>query len=406
MSFRRLQWRVLFATMFCYFFFYTGRQSFGFAIPGIQQELGLSKEALGWASAALLWSYAIGQAINGNVGDKLGGRMMMTSGALLSCALTWVTSFATSFRTLAVPWGLNGFAQSMGWAPGSRVLSNWWGPRERGRTYGYYVFSAGMSSVLTFGLCTLLVQSGADWRWIFRLPVLLLILGAIVYFALVRNRPEDFGFTPPTDAGTVAIELERETSLERYKAVLGNGRFLLASAAIGFQSLARYALLIWVPVHLLGTQWKTSPDNVLWLSMALPTGMALGALANGWISDRFFGGNRSRAITLFMVLAAAAALTMYVLPQAHPAALPMMFLTGSFAYGPQSAFWALCPDLLGAKRAGTGTGVMNAAAYLVAGLGEPAIGAAIERNDDTGLVFAIVAGACLLSALIAATIRR
>src|SRR6218665_3346048 len=40
-GFRRAQWRMLFAAMLCYLFFYTGRQTFGFAIPGIQKEFGL-----------------------------------------------------------------------------------------------------------------------------------------------------------------------------------------------------------------------------------------------------------------------------------------------------------------------------------------------------------------------------
>ena len=80
------------ATMFCYLFFYTGRQTFGFAIPGIEDELGLSKSTLGWASAALLWSYALGQAINGNLGDMFGGRRMMSLGAILSCGLNWCMS--------------------------------------------------------------------------------------------------------------------------------------------------------------------------------------------------------------------------------------------------------------------------------------------------------------------------
>ena len=44
--------------MFCYLFYYTGRQSFGFAIPGIEKELGLDKQTLGWISAAMLWAYA------------------------------------------------------------------------------------------------------------------------------------------------------------------------------------------------------------------------------------------------------------------------------------------------------------------------------------------------------------
>ncbi|MGH3589254.1 MAG: MFS transporter, partial [Pseudonocardia sp.] len=66
-TFSRLKWRMLLAAMFCYLFFYTGRQTFGFAIPGIQEDLGLSKTTLGAISGALLWCYAVGQMVNGNL---------------------------------------------------------------------------------------------------------------------------------------------------------------------------------------------------------------------------------------------------------------------------------------------------------------------------------------------------
>src|SRR5258707_8338078 len=94
-SFRRAQWRMLLATMFCYLFFYTGRQTFGFAIPGIQAEFRVTKAALGWASAALLWWYAIGQAINGNLGDKFGGRRLMSAGVILSLFRSRATRLST-----------------------------------------------------------------------------------------------------------------------------------------------------------------------------------------------------------------------------------------------------------------------------------------------------------------------
>ena len=55
-DFKRAQRRVMGAVMFCYLFYYTGRQNFGFAIPGISEELGLTKAQLGWCSSALLWS--------------------------------------------------------------------------------------------------------------------------------------------------------------------------------------------------------------------------------------------------------------------------------------------------------------------------------------------------------------
>ncbi|MCC7337103.1 MAG: MFS transporter [Pirellulaceae bacterium] len=410
--FRNAQWRMLLATMFCYLFFYTGRQTFGFAIPGIEQELGLSKVTLGWASAALLWSYAVGQSINGNLGDKFGGRRLMSLGAILSCLLNWAVSFGNSFLGLVVPWAANGYFQSMGWAPGSRVLSNWWPPSDRGKVYGAYVFAAGMASVLAFTTSTLILEFDLGWRWIFRLPVLLLLVGGVSYYVIVRDRPEDLGFPPLPDDGAQASgpteshakDALVETSWQRYRHVLSDPRFLVASVAIGFQNMARYGLLIWVPVHFLGDDWKNSDTK--WMSLALPIGMALGAIASGWLSDRFFHSNRSRVIGLFLFLAACSSLVMYLLPRGHWLGVPILLLAGFFAYGPQSAFWALCPDLLGRERAGTGTGVMNTAAYIFAGLGEPLIGWIIESNDDTSLVFGVVAAACLVGALISPMIRR
>jgi OPA family glycerol-3-phosphate transporter-like MFS transporter len=417
-SFRFAQWRMLLVTMFCYLFYYTGRQTFGFAIPGIEQELGLDKQTLGWCSAALLWSYAIGQAINGNLGDKFGGRRMMSLGAVLSCGLNWLVSISNGFAGLFVGWGLNGYAQSMGWAPGGRVLSNWWGHHERGKVFGFYVFAAGCASVLSFVTSLLILDVlQLDWRWIFRLPVLLLGGAGILYFLIARDRPQDLGFDPPAEAlgdeSTELSEIDREatdeTSFDRYRCALGNLRFMIAAFSIGFQNLARYGLLIWVPVYFMGKGWKESNFLGPWGAVALPVGMALGALVSGWISDRLLGSRRWPIITTFMLLATATSGLMFITPRENAlTGLVLLFFSGFLVYGPQSVFWALCPDLLGRERSATGTGVMNCVAYIFAGLGEPLIGWAIDArgDDDTGLVFLIVAIACLCSAALGPFIRR
>jgi OPA family glycerol-3-phosphate transporter-like MFS transporter len=418
--FRRAQWRMLGAVMFCYLFYYTGRQTFGFAIPGIQAELGLSKQALGWVSAAMLWAYALGQFINGNLGDRFGGRRMMAAGAVASFLLNWLTSFGVGFKSLFASWGANGLAQSMGWAPGSRLVANWWGAHERGRAFGFFVLAAGLSSVLSF-ITSLVVLDvlHLNWRWIFRLPVILMLLGGIVVWLVARDRPSRLGFADPKDEKTTgAAEIveappPNETARQRYGAALRNGRLLLAGLAIGFQNSARYGLLVWVPVYFLGPNIAGSALGK-WVSVGLPVGMALGALASGWISDRFCGSRRSGVIASFMGLAALAAIAMFFLPPGHWFGLPLLFLCGFFAYGPQSTFWALAPDLLGRARTGTAVGVMNCFAYVMAGLGEPLIGWMIQHNpfgstpgiENTGLVFPLVALFAACSAGIACFIRR
>jgi MFS transporter, OPA family, glycerol-3-phosphate transporter len=403
------------AVMFCYLFYYTGRQTFGFAIPGIQAELGIDKQTLGWISAAMLWAYAAGQMINGNLGDKFGGRRMMGLGALTSFALNWLTSFGIGFKSLAAAWGLNGLAQSMGWAPGSRLVSNWFGAHERGRAFGLYVLAAGLSSVLSFATSLVVLDVlQLNWRWIFRLPVILMLLGGLIVWFLARDRPSDAGFSDShEDEKVVVTEAAQETAWQRYGIALKNGRLLLAGLAIGFQNTVRYGLLIWVPVYFLGEDFKADPLGK-WISIALPIGMALGAVTSGWISDRFCDSRRSGVIASFMFLAAVAAMAMYLLPPGHRLGVPVLFLAGFFAYGPQSAFWALAPDLLGRERAGTAVGVMNFFAYAMAGLGEPLIGWMIQHNpfattpgvESVALVFPLVAIFAVCSATLALLIRR
>src|SRR5690606_11721106 len=119
------------------------------------------------------------------------------------------------------------------------------------------------------------------------------------------------------------------------------------------------------------------------------------------VSDNIFGSKRYLAIVLYMALATATSLLMYTIPVGEVyLGLAALFLCGFFVYGPQSSFWALCPDLVGHKRAGTAIGVMNFFAYLFAGLGEPLIGGFMDTHHDTSLVFLIVAAASAASATV------
>jgi MFS transporter, OPA family, glycerol-3-phosphate transporter len=407
-QFRKAQWGILLSLMFVYLFYYTGRQNFGWALTSMNEDLGLTMTQLGWVSFAMLMTYGVGQFINGNLGDKYGGRHMVTVGGILSCILNWVTSFGTTFWTILTPWAANGYAQSMGWAPGSRMLSNWWPHEERGKAFGWYVFSAGSSSVLIFAIGAAIAAMHLSWEWVFRLPVLLLAVASIIFFIVARNKPEDRGYEPIHDdpnhdkPETNGIE---ETSLQRYAEVFKNWRFILASLSIGFESLARYGLIIWLPVHLMGPAYAEQPAGV-WIGISLPVGMALGALSSGYVSDRLFGSNRSRPIAIYLFLAMIVLLLIYVVPSDQLIlGIVLLFLAGFLVYGPQSCYWALCPELLGRYRAATAIGVMNMWAYFVAAITDPMIGWVVDHYGSLP-VFLILAVSCALGVLAILPVRR
>ena len=404
-QFRKAQWTMLLGVMACYLFYYTGRQNFGWAIQGIENEFLVSKEHIGWISAAMLWAYGIGQFVNGNLADKYGARRMIIIGGLISVVMNWATSLSTTYWMILVFWTLNGFAQSLGWAPGSRLIANWWGERERGKAFGFYVFATACSSILIYLLSIVLLNVFQfDWRWLFRLPVMLLLVGCVVVYFIVKDKPEELGFKRSENQED-HLHASDETSKQRYKFALRNRRFLIACISIGFQNTARYGLLFWVPLYYLGTSMKGASN--LWIALALPIGMALGTIFFGQLSDQVFHSNRSKPIAISMLLAACVILMIFFVPKENTAGgIILLLAAGFFVYGPQACFWPLSPDLLGVSRAGTGVGIMNTFAYAFAGAGEPLIGYLIDFTNKDEFVFVVTACMCLISAILILFVRR
>ncbi len=398
-SFRAEQWKMLLVTMFCYLFFYTGRHNFGWAAKDMAAELQINYTSIGWISFSMLIGYAIGQLVNGNLADRYSPRNMIVLGAILSVAANFAISISGSYWTILVLWAMNGYFQAMAWAPGGRLISNWWRREERGKAFGFYTMSAGSSSAITFLLSILIIQQDVSWHALFRLPAMLLLPVAIIFFLIARSKPSDKGFP---DLYVETNELKNTHWKDRYREVLKNKKFIIASVALGFESMARYGLIVWVPVHYLGAGSKNNPD-MLWASVLMPIGMAAGALCFGKLSDTLFRRNRPASIRAGMLIAALISLIIYFTPHdtSHFIVGALMFAAGFFVYGPQANFWPISPDLLGEKYVATGIGIMNMCAYLFAAIGEPVLGKVIDITKDTSSVFIAIS---IISALSAITI--
>lgn len=400
--FRRDQWKMLFVTMFCYLFFYTGRHNFGWAARGIAKELDISFQQVGWISFAMLMGYAIGQLINGNLADRWSPKMMIVSGGGFSILCNLSISFANSYTTILVLWTLNGYFQSMAWGSGGKLIANWWNSSERGKAFGFYTMAAGSSSVLTFFMALILVQQEQSWRTLFRYPILFLAFALLIFLLVAYSSPAKKGYANQDEE----VSLQKQSNWKKsYQQVFQNRNFMIASFAIGFQSMARYGLIFWVPIHFLGNNYKDSAGN-MWLTLLIPIGMALGAVSFGYISDLLFNKNRSKSIATGMIISSFIAILIYCIPiHNHLLMGILMFISGFVVYGPQANFWTLCPDLLGTKLVGTGIGVMNMFAYVFAAVGEPLFGKLIDYTGNTANIFLFVALICAICATIISFVK-
>jgi OPA family glycerol-3-phosphate transporter-like MFS transporter len=299
----------------------------------------------------------------------------------------------------------------MGFAPASRLIVNWWGPRERGQAFGIFNFAAGFASALTFaGAIAVLGQ--LPWVWVFRLPVLVMPIAGLAFFILVRDRPEDAGLPPAADPGSppaggaMVRNGARATAIGRYRAVLQSRPFLIASLGFGFDNLGRLGLLVWAPVHFLGPGWRADP-GAAWVTLSLPIGMALGALVAGYAADRLFHADHARLITVSLLLASVTIVAVSLVPRGRAGpGMALLFLAGFFVFGPASSFTAVGPELIPRYAAATGIGFMNAVGYGVAALGDLAIGITLDATGRTEPIFVIAAAACLCGALAGLLLAR
>jgi OPA family glycerol-3-phosphate transporter-like MFS transporter len=238
---------------------------------------------------------------------------------------------------------------------------------------------------------------------VLRLPVLLLLVGAAVVWIFARDRPEDLGLPPQGDEESSEWARRTLASAEaasplgaRLRAAFSNRAFLLASLGFGFANWARLGLLVWVPSHLL-VSGAPAGAGATWIPLALPVGMAVGALAGGDAVDRLLGGNHPRLIVLSLALAAGATLVLGAVPP-DGRSIVLLFAAGFLVFAPFPSFTVLGAELLGPRAVGAGVGFMNAVGYGTAALGDVVLGAVIDATGSTRALFVVAATACVLGA--------
>lgn len=373
--FRRAEVGVLWVLWVTYGAFYFCRSNLSAAVPGLEQDLQLSKTEIGWILGSFKLVYGVGQLINGQLAEQVGARRLLALGMFGSAAATIAFGFGSGFYVLLFLWATNGYAQSLGWSPTMRVAANWFPPIRRGR--GIAIIGTGYQLL---GSLTIVIAGWSaqwfGWRGALLIPAALLTASGIHMLFTLREAPAT------ERPGVTTTATARGTWQANVAATLSNPRLWLLAVSLGLLNACRYGFLDWGVAHLIEVQDAGLGAAALKNSV-LPAGGIVGTLLAGWATDRYFGGRRV-PVMVAMLLALGALVIGYdaIIRTNAVASVITLALIGALIFGPQVLLVGTTPvDLAKLGTAAAACGFVNFFGYLGAAAGDQVTGYLVDHYD-------------------------
>ncbi len=371
-AFKHWRKRVFLTTWITYSTFYLCRVNMSIAVPGIMDEFGYSKTAMGGVMTALLIAYAAGQFINGQLGDKFGARRLITLGILVSALLNIAFGFSPGITVMIAIWALNGYFQSMGWAPSVKTIANWFPPYIRGKMGGLLGSSYQIGNAYSWALAGF-VTGLLGWRWAFWVPAIIFIISGIHWYIRSRNAPEEVGLpTIENETNKVEPQVGEDHHLGfgyTLKLVATSRSIWVLAFGLFFLNIVRYGFMSWAPTYMFEVQ-KATISTAAYKAIALPIAGSLGALCAGWLTDKFFQSRRAPVATVMLLLLSVFAWLYPQVPaQSWLLSLLCLLAIGFMTYGPHVLIVGIMPMDLGTRKASSSVaGFIDGFGYIGAGL--------------------------------------
>jgi OPA family glycerol-3-phosphate transporter-like MFS transporter/OPA family sugar phosphate sensor protein UhpC-like MFS transporter len=304
-KFKYWQIRTMVATWIGYAMFFAIRKNLGMAMPGIQSELGITKEQLGIFISFNGIMYGISRFANGFIVHKFMARNFISCGLFLCAICNIIFGFSSTLTVMGVVWVFHGWVQGMGWPPNARLLPHWIPPKELATKMARWTTSNCIGAVVSIIACSYLATW--NWRSVFYIPGLIAILISIGVWVVIRDTPSSVGLPELSDGENYRKNDDKKNNSIEYrrfinKMVFKNPFIWIISIANFFVYILRFAILDWGPILL--KEWKGVALKSAGLMLAaFEISGAIGILLCGWITDKYFGGRGLRVCFITMTIA-------------------------------------------------------------------------------------------------------
>ena len=218
---------------------YVARNILGSVSPQMIEQGIFTEAQIGALSSVYFIAYAVGQLINGAIGDKVKGKYMICLGLIFAGICNLLFSFcAGSILASTATYALTGFALAMIYAPMTKVVAENTDPKYTHRCSLGYTFSSFLGSP-----CAGLLAAALVWQSVFSASsVILVLMGVLCFVSFTvmerRGLVEYNKYDLPKQTGSSSIR-----TLLRHRII----RFTLVSMLTG---VVRTTVVFWLPTFI------------------------------------------------------------------------------------------------------------------------------------------------------------
>ena len=377
-TYKSLRNRTFWGVTVAYSLYYVCRMSINVVKQPLIDEGILTAGQLGLIGSALLFVYAVGKFMNGFIADYCNIRRFMATGLFISAVVNLLMGvfglFGNMLPTMlifisfAILWGINGWMQSMGSAPGVISLSRWFPQSKRGSYYSLFSSSPYIGEFISYNLLALVV-GWLGWQAGFITAALAGLAGALIILLFVSDTPESKGLPSVQElSGEALTKEDNMPTRELQKMILKHPGIWVIAISSAFIYITKYAVAGWGVLFLQKTRGFDLAEASQVIAFSAVFGI-LGTVLAGWLSDRMFNGDRAKPAVLSGIISTSSLILFlfvgggFVLNIFY---VSLFSLSTGVLYCIVAGLMAV--DIVPRKATGAALGVVGISSYVAAGL--------------------------------------
>lgn len=322
--------------------------------PQLTQAGVFSVEQLGTMSSVFFITYAVGQLINGAIGDKVKGKYMVSLGLILASLCVMSLAWVAGTPTLSyVVYGVMGFVLAMVYAPMTKLLAENNEPKYATRCIVGLAIGCDLAAPLAGVLVAVLI-----WNVAFITSGVLLLVIGVLFFLLFtvyekRGMVRYGQFQPAKESGgSIKVLLGRQIVKWTFVSML--------------TGIVRTAVLFWLPSYI-SQHLQFSPGHASLLYTVATTVL----MSSSFVAVFLYGRLKNNLNASVLVCFASAAVCFLLVYLIRQPGVNLVFMVLAMLSSNCAAclMWNLyCPSLRDTGMVSSATGFLDFASYMAAAI--------------------------------------